>query len=584
LKQYNGLKKKQRKKQILRTQKGKRKAVKKIGNLFLIAALFMSVCANGQNVELTAKCSRTAVALNETFRITFTTNSRRGEITPPNFQQLIVVSGPYQSSQTQIINGRISSNRSLSYDVVAQIKGEFVIPPASIVVDGKRIESNKLTISVKEGLRKKNNISREAEESFKVTILSSKKAVFVGEPIILKFRATLFDPVKNLDIIQSPNFENVLQQQLDSKEDSYREVVGNKVATIYDFDKRLILPNTPGVLGGQELKIRGQVQVPTGQRDFFNMPLMKYVPQVASAKIPAVKIKPLPEGAPPYFAGAVGSLNLIREISRREVSGDESITIKLRIEGKGNLSTIQVPELSNIEGFDIYDPKFNENIRFDEHGITGYKEYEYLLVPQYRGSFVLPEIKWTYFDLKTSNYKTITISEDTLSVRNPNLAASKPNSSLSLSSEQESTLLDEDIHYLQNIDFKSDRRALLKNGTFILLAVLGLCWLWQLAPKRTHSKVSNWRKIKLREVKEAFSSKNEKRYGTMLNALEFALVEKGLNLENVTKANLQNAYGNPIGNEIYRLIENCNLAQYAPVSASNDDSNMNAFIEIWRTI
>ena len=102
--------------------------MKKIGNLLLIAALFLSVCANGQNTALTAKCSRTAVDLNETFRITFTTNARRGEITPPNFEQFIVVSGPYQSSQTQIINGRISSNRSLSYDVVAQKKGEFVVP------------------------------------------------------------------------------------------------------------------------------------------------------------------------------------------------------------------------------------------------------------------------------------------------------------------------------------------------------------------------------------------------------------------------------------------------------------------------
>ena len=558
--------------------------MKKIGNLLLIAALFLSVCANGQNIALTAKCSRTAVDLNETFRITFTTNARRGEITPPNFEQFIVVSGPYQSSQTQIINGRVSSNRSLSYDVVAQKKGEFVLPAAFIIVDGKRIESNKLKITVKEGLKKKNNIQQQAEESFNVTILSSKKAVYVGEPIILKFRATLFDPVRNLDIIQSPNFENVLQQQLDSKEESYREVVGNKVATIYDFDKRLILPNTPGVLAGQELKIRGQVQVPTGQRDFFNMPLMKYVPQVASAKIPALKIKALPDGAPSHFTGGVGSLNLIREISRREVSGDESITIKLRIEGKGNLSTIEVPELSNVEGFDIYDPKFNENIRFGERGITGFKEYEYLLVPQYRGSFVLPEIKWTYFDLKTDKYKTVTITEDTLTVRNPNLAASKPNSNLATSSEQESTLLDEDIHYLQNIDIKTDRRGLIKKGTLILLAVLGLCWLWQLAPKRTESKGSNWRKIKLREVQKAFSSKDEKRYGKMLNALEFGLVEKGLNLENVTKINLQNTYGNQIGNEIFTLIENCNLAQYAPVSSSNDDSNMNAFIEIWKTI
>ena len=559
--------------------------MKKIGNLLLIAALFLSVCANGQNIALTAKCSRTAVDLNETFRITFTTNARRGEITPPNFEQFIVVSGPYQSSQTQIINGRVSSNRSLTYDVVAQKKGEFVVPAASIIVDGKRIESNKLKITVKEGLKKKNNIQQQAEESFNVTILSSKKAVYVGEPIILKFRATLFDPVRNLDIIQSPNFENVLQQQLDSKEESYREVVGNKVATIYDFDKRLILPNTPGVLAGQELKIRGQVQVPTGQRDYFNMmPLMKNVSKVVSAKIPAVKIKPLPDGDPSHFTGGVGSLNLIREISRREVSGDESITIKLRIEGKGNLSTIEVPELSNVEGFDIYDPKFNENIRFGERGITGYKEYEYLLVPQYRGSFVLPEIKWTYFDLKTDKYKTITITEDTLTVRNPNLAASKPNSTLVASSEQESTLLDEDIHYLQNIDIKSDRRTLIKQGTLILLAVLGLCWLWQLAPKRTNSKGTNWRKIKFREVQKAFSSKDEKRYGKMLNALEFGLVEKGLNLENVTKINLQNTYGNQIGNEIFTLIENCNLAQYAPVSSSNDDSNMNAFIEIWKTI
>jgi hypothetical protein len=70
----------------------------------------------------------------------------------------------------------------------------------------------------------------------------------------------------------------------------------------------------------------------------------------------------------------------------------------------------------------------------------------------------------------------------------------------------------------------------------------------------------------------------------MLNALEFGLVEKGLNLENVTKINLQNTYGNQIGNEIFTLIENCNLAQYAPVSSFNDDSNMNAFIEIWKTI
>ena len=47
-----------------------------------------------------------------------------------------------------------------------------MVPAASIIVDGKRIESNKLKITVKEGLKKKNNIQQQAEESFNVTILS----------------------------------------------------------------------------------------------------------------------------------------------------------------------------------------------------------------------------------------------------------------------------------------------------------------------------------------------------------------------------------------------------------------------------
>ena len=67
--------------------------------------------------------------------------------------------------------------------------------------------------------------------------------------------------MRDLSIIQAPNFENVLQQQLEFKQESTREVVGNKMATVLDFDKRLILPNKPGTLGGQELKISGQVQV-----------------------------------------------------------------------------------------------------------------------------------------------------------------------------------------------------------------------------------------------------------------------------------------------------------------------------------
>ena len=540
--------------------------------------------AFGQNATLTASCSKTTVGLNEPFRITFTTNTRKGTITPPNFEKFIVVSGPYQSSQTQIINGRMSSQRSIAYEIVAQEEGVFTLPPARMKVSGQELESNRLKITVKAGAKRNSRAERNAKESFNVRILASKKSVYVGEPIVLKFRATLFDPVRDLSIIQAPNFENVLQQQLEFKQESTREVVGNKMATVLDFDKRLILPNKPGTLGGQELKISGQVQVPTGRRDFFNMPLTKFVPQVATANIPAVKIKPLPEGAPEDFQGGVGELKLVREISRKEVSGSESVTIKLRVEGAGNFNTLEVPKLIQPEGFDVYDPKYNENIRYSERGIRGYKEYEYLLVPQYRGSFIVPEMQWSYFNTRTERYETISIAADTLNVENPALSGVQENSDLEGAVKREVKTIDDDIRYLQDHTFEAEDTSNLYPWTLALLVLAGVLWLWQFAPERRQGQKVNWKKSQLKIVQKAFGAQEEQRYGTMLNALEFALVKKGIHLEQVRLEALENVYDTPTANRILRLIEHCNMAQYAPIAASENVHHLTEFEEVWEQI
>ena len=558
--------------------------MKKIGKLLLVCAVLLHGVAFGQNATLTASCSKTTVGLNEPFRITFTTNTRKGTITPPNFEKFIVVSGPYQSSQTQIINGRMSSQRSIAYEIVAQEEGVFTLPPARMKVSGQELESNRLKITVKAGAKRNSRAERNAKESFNVRILASKKSVYVGEPIVLKFRATLFDPVRDLSIIQAPNFENVLQQQLEFKQESTREVVGNKMATVLDFDKRLILPNKPGTLGGQELKISGQVQVPTGRRDFFNMPLTKFVPQVATAKIPAVKIKPLPEGAPEDFQGGVGELKLVREISRKEVSGSESVTIKLRVEGAGNFNTLEVPELIQPEGFDVYDPKYNENIRYSERGIRGYKEYEYLLVPQYRGSFVVPEMQWSYFNTRTERYETISIAADTLNVENPALSGVQENSDLEGAVKREVKTIDDDIRYLQDHTYEAEGTSFLYPWTLVFLVLAGVLWLWQFAPERRQGQQVNWKKSQLKIVQKAFGAQEEQRYGTMLNALEFALVKKGIHLEQVRLEALENVYDTSTANRILRLIEHCNMAQYAPIAASENVHHLTEFEEVWEQI
>jgi len=555
--------------------------VKKIGRLLIIFCA-LTASLHAQNVELSARCSRTTVGLNEPFRITFATNARRGNIQPPNFNDFIIVGGPYSSSQTQIINGRMSSNRSLSYEVVAQKEGEFVLPPASIKVNGERVTSNQLKITVKAGAKRKQGKAPQQGEPFSIDILSSKRSVYVGEPLILKFRATLFDQVRDLSIVQAPNFENVLQEKLDFKQESKREVVGNKIATLLDFDKRLILPNKPGTLGGQELKISAQVQVPTGRRDFFNMPIVKYVPQVATAKIPAVKIKPLPAGAPSSFNGGVGNLELVRKISRREVNGDESITITLRVQGTGNFNTIDLPKLSPPEGFDVYDPKYNEKIAYSERGIQGYKEYEYLLVPQYKGNFILPAIEWSYFDPKSASYETISIPEDTLTVLSGAVAASSvETTSLPTPQKREVRTLEDDIRYLQNTEFSASKKSNRWLWWSLLALVTGILWVGQFTSLSFRKSGTHWKNDLQKHVVQSFTSDAKDRYGIMINAIEYALVQQGLDLENITLPKLQEVYSADNAEKILALIEQCNLAQYAPAAVANDEINLNEFTSLW---
>lgn len=555
--------------------------MKKIGRLLIILCA-LTASLHAQNVELSARCSRTTVGLNEPFRITFATNARRGNIQPPNFNDFIIVGGPYSSSQTQIINGRMSSNRSLSYEVVAQKEGEFVLPPASIKVNGETVTSNRLKITVKTGAKRNKGKATQQGEPFSIDILSSKRSVYVGEPLILKFRATLYDQVRDLSIVQAPNFENVLQEKLDFKQESKREVVGNKIATLLDFDKRLILPNKPGTLGGQELKISAQVQVPTGRRDFFNMPIVKYVPQVATAKIPAVKIKPLPAGAPSSFNGGVGNLELVRKISRREVNGDESITITLRVQGTGNFNTIDLPKLSPPEGFDVYDPKYNEKIAYSERGIQGYKEYEYLLVPQYKGNFILPAIEWSYFDPKSSSYETISIPEDTLTVVSGAVAASSVETTSSLTPQKrEVRTLDDDIRYLQDSEFSASKKSNRWLWWSLLALVTGILWVGQFISFAFRKSGTNWKNDLQKQVVLSFTSDAKDRYGVMINAIEYALVQQGLDLENITLPTLQEVYSADNSEKILALIEQCNLAQYAPAAVANDEINLNEFTSLW---
>ena len=71
-----------------------------------------------------------------------------------------------------------------------------------------------------------------------------------------------------------------------------------------------------------------------------------------------IQVRPLPtEGQPKDFSGAVGSFRMRAELLTKSPKTNESVTIRLTLEGTGNLKQVISPTIAFPQDFEVYDPK-----------------------------------------------------------------------------------------------------------------------------------------------------------------------------------------------------------------------------------
>ena len=90
--------------------------------------------------------------------------------------------------------------------------------------------------------------------------------------------------------------------------------------------------------------------------------------------------------------------------------------------GNGNLNDIAVPKLRTPNGLKHEEPEHKENVETNISGMNGNIVDSYTLVPQFKGSYPIPPVSFSYFDLKTETYKTISSKGIIIDVKNgPNI-------------------------------------------------------------------------------------------------------------------------------------------------------------------
>ena len=192
-----------------------------------------------------------------------------------------------------------------------------------------------------------------------------------------------------------------------------------------------------GKLEIEPLALDIDVELPTNRRNIFGQVMLTKDHKRVSAGSRVITVKPLPEnGKPLDFGGAVGKFEFRVTPSRTVLKNGESMELDVSVSGNGNLKLFSLPKPVVPSALEMYDPVHSETVNTPLSGMNGIISDKYTIIPQFKGSYTIKPMQFSYFDVGTEKYKTITSNEISVNVADGPVAAGNAVSNASLNSDK----------------------------------------------------------------------------------------------------------------------------------------------------
>lgn len=549
----------------------------------LFILLLLAGCSLWAQNQFVAEVSKSAISVNEKVTIEFNMNFDGDNFEPPQFELsgFRVVFGPSQSISQSWVNGRSSYNKSYSYVLMPVKKGVLTIKQAEIEFNGKIYKSApvKVTVSDAEPEVTQNNAPIAGKVSNKSLFLVaevSNQNPYVNEPVEITYKLYFGYNValtSDWNEVSKPKYNNFWSQNIDIKDLVAEEGVYKGERIRYAVLRKAILyPQKSGNLEIEPLTLDIDYEIATGRTDFFGqmetMPANKRV----SSGSKLINVKPLPEaGKPDSFDGAVGSFTFDVSPSRTTVKNGEPIDLVLTISGTGNLKLFNLPKLVVDEEIEVYDPERKENVSTQTTGMTGNITDKYTIIPQYKGDYAIKPIHFSYFDTNTKSYKTVASQEIKINVLDGPVASSNKQLSKSVATApKESAKIDK-------------RNTFIGSGLFYSLVALPIVAIaaFLLIKRNKNKKPKQQSKAQISEIlakkylfdakmqlnnKEEFYIALEKSMHNFLKA-KLHIETSEMSKDRIKELLLSKNCENHTVADFIKLMENCDLARYAPASS-----------------
>ncbi len=389
-----------------------------------IILFLLSIQGLYAQVQFEAKVSKNTLGLNERLRIDFMMNDDGDNFSPPSFEGFRIVGGPSQQVSQSWINGRSSFNKSYSYFLLPTQKGVLTIKQASVEINGQIYKTNPIKITVTNAVEQPRDPNDQpqvsANDAIHLVAEISKGNPYVNEPItvVYKLYFSYNIGITNWRELNKPKYNDFWSQNIDIKQLVAEE--GNYNGEKYRYvvlRKTVLYPQKSGKLEIEPLSLDIDCQVPTNRRNIFGQVQVVEDNKRVSAGSKTITVKPLPEaGKPVDFSGAVGRFNFSVTPSKTNLKNGESLDLKIVASGTGNLKLFTLPKPVVPSSLETYDPVHNENVQTPLSGMNGSISDSYTIIPQFKGKYPIKPMAFTYFDLGSSSYKTITSPEIMINV------------------------------------------------------------------------------------------------------------------------------------------------------------------------
>lgn len=555
------------------------------------------------------------VRLGERFRITYQINADVDDFTPPAFEHFQILSGPSrgQNSSIQIINGKVTQNISISYTytLAASEEGEFTIKPASIKIKGKEYKSQAKTISVAQGSQSQapaNNNKQSSENGIKsddvyIKAFIDKKNLYLGEEAVVTYRLYTKIPISNLSIDKFSSFNgfwSIDLQENDGNLKQRREIINGEEYIVADLKKSAIYPQKSGELEIDPMTLGCVAQVQTSRKkmssndpffdSFFNDPFFSNNYRNVELRLKSntlkLQVKNIPtDGKPISFHGAVGQYSLGSNIDAKEVNANEAITLKYTISGKGNVDLLPNLDVEFPADFEVYDPKISTKTRKSASGISGYKTFEYTIIPRSAGEYEIPSVQFSYFDPQQKKYKDVE-SDSYKLVVNRSASSSNQNVTYSGSSQEDIKYIGEDIRYIFLMPFELETYEDFFFGSMLfyilLIAPIFLVFIIVIIYRSEKKKRGNTSLMKNRNATKVAKKRLKKAYDFLKSQSEtefynetsqalwgyvsdkFSIPLSELSSDTVNERLQEKGVNKEIIQDFIDTLNNCEFARFAP--------------------